>query len=172
MNVPIGFIGSLNLAKEKIYSLFDESNCVVLEIDYNAGVDEIKEFRKNLNENSIKKKVGIIYFFNKFSETNQSIFLKIFEEMPFFSQIFFHASYDVSFTIQTRSKISYVYDKNTNLLIQKYMKIMLEKMKNKTCDANLMNGYNLFIETLSLYSDGIISEKEKNTILLNLGIKE
>lgn len=169
MNRPIGIISSSKQSLDYINALMKEDD-EVLELDSSCNVEDIKEFRNFLMKIGMNRKVGIIHFFNKFSNANQAVLLKIFEELPEQNMCFFFASFLPNFTIQTRSVIHYLPSFNSDSFVNQLMQYILFQMKENTLTKEMINGFKIVLQTQSLFLDKVISENERDVIFKGLGL--
>lgn len=168
MNRPIGIIGDINQGKEWLAKhLNDEQE--LYEIDNTASMDEVKEFRTMLLSHKVKQTVGIVYMLNKFSSSKQAVLLKIFEELPEYNKCYFLASFLPTFTIQTRSEIHHMKNVQEPELMQA-MKFIIHQINTQKLTNEEYNAWKVLIKTHSLLKEGIISQKEKETILKGIGL--
>lgn len=168
INYPVGVIGDYLRAKEYIQAQLSENDEVLI-LDIDADIEEIKQFRLFLLNRGLNRKVGIIYNLNKWSENEQAILLKIFEQLPEFNTVYYTATFFPNFVIKTRSHIVQL-GANINLDLKKYMEYLQEAMRNKQLNQKMMDGWKILIQTESLFNDGIINLQQKATILRSLGI--
>ena len=169
MNRPIGIIGNIEEGKEWLKSKLDPE-ALIYEIDNKSSIDEIKDFRLKIITQHVQQKIGIIYRFNKFSQSKQATLLKVFEELPEFNKCYFLASFLPNFTIITRSQIYYLKAHN-NKELEQAKNFMIKQIQMKTLTQTMSNAWKVLLKTHSLYEDGIISEQEKSTIVRGLGIE-
>ena len=163
-----GYIGNFEECKTKIDFIFD-GNDENIEIYNTCSIDEMKKFRAFLNTNGLRKKNGIIYYLNCFTPEAQAMLLKIFEELPEYSDIYFIATGNISFALQTRAEVFYINSFNGGLVnVMKKYKSLLKEDKVTKKHKNL---YDFFFKTYSLYENNYLKLEEKNSIVKILGVE-
>ncbi|WP_342261812.1 hypothetical protein [Alphaproteobacteria bacterium endosymbiont of Tiliacea citrago] len=164
---PICLLGGVESAKIWITNFVKNEDLFILPTD--ALIEDIHFFQKFINESSLNNKVGVIYFFNNLSESKQSVFLKIFEDLPCFSKIIIHISNFTNFTIHTRCDLHYLNeDKNFSNDLSSLFSFFYKKLNEGSLNQNTKNGIKVYLETLNLYNNGFLTEDEKNFILKDL----
>ena len=170
-NRPMGYIGSYQEAQKKIKQYISSIDCMTLEINHKSSLDEVKNFRSWLMSENIKKKVGIIHFLNRFTSSEQAVLLKIFEELPQYSEVLFSATSDVSYTIQTRCEIIYLSSFSNDKDIAFAMNKVFDMMRNKNLTKDMMQAWYILLQVVSMSQDDVISDKEREVICDSLGLR-
>lgn len=169
MNRPICLIGGLSLAEKWIEEHSKNEDRFYLKDE--ISMSDIKTFRNFLLESSLRKKIGIIYFFNNLDDSKQSVFLKVFEDLPDFSRVVIHTAHFVSFTIHTRCDPVFLRNQacfTQSQDLQWLLNFFKHELSNKSLTQNKKQGISVYLETLNLMENGFLKEEEKDCILADL----
>lgn len=176
LNYPVGFIGNLHDAKQHIENELSENDDVQI-LDANANIDDIKQFRVFLLKQGINRRVGVIYGLNKWSDSQQAILLKLFEELPSFNKVFYASSFLPNFVIVTRSYIIHLKNGGNILDNENILAKPMQMLFNAMCDgkdekflAQLKNGWKILVQAQSWFVDSVIAEKERDLIFKSVGL--
>lgn len=120
----------------------------------------------------MREKIGIIYKMNVLNSNSQAVLLKVFEELPEFSKVFFTGTYIANFTIKTRSEIHYLSAHKNDPHLESAKKKIKEAIKANSASTELFFGWRILARTIDLFEEGFLSESEKMLILKNLGLNE
>lgn len=166
MNLPNLIIGPMHICKEKVERSEDHK-----EIDGNASIQEIKNFRNFLNKPTIYEyKTAVITNIQKTPPASQAVLLKVLENLPHNCKVFILAAYMPSFTIKTRCRTTILYSRvEKEPELKKGYEFMQIALQKKNIDENLLNGWKILLKTISWLREGAITQEQKNTILKGLG---
>ncbi len=165
----IGYVGNIKAADLLISEEISEiekkrGDLKLFEIDFKSGIDQVRNFQIQIRKNFIAQKIGVIRLINKFSDQNIAVLLKTFEELEDLNVVcFYTASYLPSYVIATRSFIHYLnkdYKLPENIEKKEIMDFLIYKMKSNQFSDKLKEAWKIYLNIVSWFEDGVISESE------------
>lgn len=166
MNRPLCLIGGMQVAEQWVVANYGEEE--FLEFKEELSMEDIKSLQGFLLKEGLRPKKAVIYYFNKLNDAKQSVFLKVFEELPDFSSVVLHSTSFVNFTIQTRCDLLFLSSEDSSADMTWLFDSFKESLLSKSLNRKKKEGFYVYLETLNLYRNGYLTEEEKNYILNDL----